>query len=74
MRAELIKNGSSSLDQFKKKITYKVNTDIEKVNFIRGEMINLFGTDKQRAFARYLARSTGQTKSDLFEKNFERID
>ena len=58
----------------KKKITYKINTDVRKVNFIRSEMISLFGTDRKRAFARYLARGTGRTKNDLFEKSFERVE
>ena len=70
---EWIKKENSSLDQFKKKITYKINTDVRKVNFIRSEMISLFGKDRQRAFARYLARCTGRSKNDLLEKSFERL-
>ena len=70
---EWIKKENSSLDQFKKKISYKINIDVKKVNFIRSEMISLFGTDRKRAFARYLARGTGRTKNDLLEKSFERL-
>ena len=70
---EWIKKKNSSLNQFQKRITYKINTDIKKVNFIRSEMISLFGKDRQRAFARYLARGTGRSKNDLLEKSFERL-
>ena len=64
-------NSNLPFDQFKKTSTYKLDYDLKKVDYIRNELKNVIGKDKQRAFGRYIELWFHQFK--FFEKQFEKL-
>ena len=64
-------NSEMPFENFNKKSTYKLDYDLKKVDYIRNELNNVIGKDKQRAFGRYIELWFHKFK--FFEKQFEKL-
>tara|TARA_B100001123_G_scaffold225558_1_gene253925 strand:+ start:522 stop:2645 length:2124 start_codon:yes stop_codon:yes gene_type:complete len=64
-------NSEMPFDKFNKKSIYKLDYDLKKADYIRNELRNVIGKDKQRAFGRYIEHWFHGFK--FFEKQFEKL-
>ena len=61
------------LQNFSKKTTYKLEYDLQKIDYLRNEMKSIYTKDKERAFNRYLMHHGMEKGSDLLERRFQKI-
>ena len=61
------------LQNFSKKTTYKLEYDLQKIDYLRNEMKSIYAKDKERAFNRYLMHHGMEKGSGLLERRFQKI-